>query len=81
MTRPPYCCGKCPELARGGYDCTCKGNPRCPKATRLDVAWARFVDRLLEPYYDITDRIIVWAWKRQRRKYMRKSYPWKGQND
>lgn len=28
-TRPTYCCGVCPEMARGGYDCTCLGNPRC----------------------------------------------------
>ena len=27
--RPAYCCGVCPEMARGGYDCTCFGNPRC----------------------------------------------------
>lgn len=28
--RPPECCGACPPLKRGGYDCTCKNNPRCP---------------------------------------------------
>lgn len=27
--RPPGCCGKCPEIVGGGYDCTCKNNPRC----------------------------------------------------
>ena len=29
-TRPPECCGVCPETVSGGYDCTCKNNPRCP---------------------------------------------------
>lgn len=29
--RPETCCGVCPELLRGGYDCTCEDNPRCPK--------------------------------------------------
>lgn len=28
--RPPECCGKCPPLVRGGYDCTCAGNVSCP---------------------------------------------------
>ena len=28
--RPPDCCGVCPPMASGGYDCTCAGNPRCP---------------------------------------------------
>lgn len=28
--RPSYCCGVCPPTARGGYDCTCRDNPRCP---------------------------------------------------
>lgn len=27
--RPPECCGKCPPILGGGYDCTCAGNPRC----------------------------------------------------
>lgn len=27
--RPSYCCGKCPPIAGGGYDCTCRGNPQC----------------------------------------------------
>lgn len=31
--RPPYCCGVCPPTARGGYDCTCRGNPSCPEAS------------------------------------------------
>lgn len=28
--RPESCCGVCPEIEGGGYDCTCEGNPRCP---------------------------------------------------
>lgn len=28
--RPPECCGVCPEVVSGGYDCTCRDNPRCP---------------------------------------------------
>lgn len=29
IARPAECCGRCPEIAGGGYDCTCKDNPRC----------------------------------------------------
>ncbi|MEN3123255.1 hypothetical protein [Janibacter sp. LM] len=29
IERPATCCGKCPPIAGGGYDCTCEGNPRC----------------------------------------------------
>jgi|GEM_PF-5800391 len=29
--RPAGCCGVCPEVGDGGYDCTCASNPRCPK--------------------------------------------------
>lgn len=29
--RPVECCGKCPPILGGGYDCTCEGNPRCSK--------------------------------------------------
>lgn len=28
--RPDGCCGVCPPILGGGYDCTCSGNPRCP---------------------------------------------------
>lgn len=51
--RPAECCGKCPPIAGGGYDCTCKGNPRCPKTkshtergqvTGDDTCTARFGD-------------------------------------
>lgn len=31
--RPIGCCGVCPPIVGGGYDCTCAGNPRCPKRT------------------------------------------------
>lgn len=31
VERPAACCGKCPPIAGGGYDCTCEGNPRCGK--------------------------------------------------
>lgn len=30
QARPPECCGVCPPILRGGYDCTCADNPRCP---------------------------------------------------
>ena len=30
-TRPDECCGVCPPILGGGYDCTCKDNPRCTK--------------------------------------------------
>lgn len=29
LARPAYCCGACPEIDGGGYDCTCRDNPRC----------------------------------------------------
>lgn len=29
--RPDHCCGRCPGIVGGGYDCTCEGNPRCEK--------------------------------------------------
>lgn len=45
--RPPECCGVCPPIVGGGYDCTCKGNPRCPGPkdhamtanTKADLPW------------------------------------------
>lgn len=30
--RPAGCCGVCSPLMRGGFDCTCEGNPRCKGA-------------------------------------------------
>ena len=32
--RPVACCGKCPPIVGGGYDCTCEGNPRCGRRGR-----------------------------------------------
>ena len=29
LFRPAICCGKCPPIVGGGYDCTCEGNPKC----------------------------------------------------
>lgn len=29
LLRPATCCGKCPPVVGGGYDCTCEGNPKC----------------------------------------------------
>lgn len=29
--RPGECCGVCPPIVGGGYDCTCAGNPRCER--------------------------------------------------
>ena len=31
LKRPMTCCGKCPPILTGGYDCTCEGNPHCEK--------------------------------------------------
>lgn len=36
--RPEGCCGKCPETASGGWDCTCEDNPRCSKLDGESVA-------------------------------------------
>lgn len=53
LQRPDYCCGKCPETATG-YDCTCRGNPRCEKnqARGIDGVTAA-IDRLLAVCSDI----------------------------
>lgn len=34
--RPQNCCGVCPPIASGGYDCTCQGNRNCP-AFRVEL--------------------------------------------
>lgn len=34
--RPEGCCGACPPIVGGGYDCTCKGNPRCRVRAKWD---------------------------------------------
>ena len=43
--RPDGCCGTCPPILGGGYDCTCVDNPRCDanKADRIDRYGNRFV--------------------------------------
>lgn len=33
--RPAGCCGVCPPIVGGGYDCTCRGNPRCSTYTDI----------------------------------------------
>ena len=30
LPRPDTCCGACPPIAGGGWDCTCAGLPECP---------------------------------------------------
>src|SRR5690625_6315249 len=30
LPRPDTCCGVCPPIADGGWDCTCEGMPGCP---------------------------------------------------
>ncbi|QEA30406.1 hypothetical protein FGL91_18745 [Microbacterium sp. CBA3102] len=44
---PDTCCGACPRILNGGYDCTCEHNPRCPKyvAPALRKRIARALDR------------------------------------
>lgn len=45
--RPAGCCGKCPPIVGGGYDCTCEDNPRCiaqPKPTAAEVLAVHPVD-------------------------------------
>lgn len=45
--RPSTCCGACPPILTGGYDCACEHNPRCPKyvAPPLRQRIARALDR------------------------------------
>ena len=33
--RPDECCGVCPPIKGGGYDCTCKDNSRCTKSSAV----------------------------------------------
>ena len=61
--RPFGCCGKCPPIEGGGYDCTCEGNPRCPmgragirstgraKTTAATVDAARAMCDVVHPTY------------------------------
>lgn len=55
--RPSGCCGKCPLTTSGTYDCTCAGNPRCPKAhPRIALGWRWTLGvRLL-------GRPVGWTW-------------------
>lgn len=48
--RPTYCCGRCPEIAGGGFDCTCRGNPRC---------MADLVSRLRKAYRSLDGVVVV----------------------
>ena len=43
--RPDGCCGTCPPIRGGGYDCTCADNPRCNAnhADRIDREGDRWV--------------------------------------
>ena len=44
--RPSVCCGVCPPIAGGGYDCTCEGNPRCKGLSDTDDARAEAVEAI-----------------------------------
>ena len=37
LPRPGTCCGVCPPIAGGGWDCTCPGLPDCPAAARAEA--------------------------------------------
>lgn len=65
-TRPGGCCGKCPPIEGGGYDCTYAGNPRCPNfkspvrftVEMFDVTEAQadeFMSWLEDKAYDFAD--------------------------
>ena len=45
QARPPECCGVCPPILRGGYDCTCADNPRCPGPLPAPVVSGEAVER------------------------------------
>lgn len=40
--RPGTCCGVCPEIIGGGFDCTCDANPRCPIYRRQSAMRAAY---------------------------------------
>jgi len=40
--RPTYCCGTCPGIHGGGYDCTCLNNKNCPLSDTYAHANANF---------------------------------------
>jgi len=44
--RPAGCCGVCPPIAGGGYDCTCEGNPRCSETTTATTATTEDIQTL-----------------------------------
>jgi len=53
--RPSTCCGACPRILNGGYDCTCEHNPRCPNYIAPPFR-KRFV-RALERWLRIDERV------------------------
>ncbi len=62
--RPAECCGVCPEILGGGYDCTCLDNPRCP-GFQPHVPTLYAVERYLRGRgnraEDIADGVRDWA--------------------
>lgn len=59
--RPEGCCGECPEIVGGGYDCTCADNPRCPntsetlKSSEPQMGEAWIVEAFGEICYGLRD--------------------------
>lgn len=70
--RPEECCGVCPPIVSGGYDCTCKGNPRCRGVVKSleespceAFAWVgqspMYCDNCGEPYWEHSHKYGVGA--------------------
>lgn len=56
--RPENCCGVCPPIEGGGYDCTCKRNPRCPVYQNSEKA-PMDVDELIDEIIELLDESPV----------------------
>jgi len=74
MSRADYCCGKCPPIEGGGYDCTCLYVKNCPK--RKDMTMLENLRWRIQIWWG---DILAWNWKRKRRK--RKQWNIEGSDD
>lgn len=61
--RPAGCCGKCPPILAGGYDCTCEGNPRCVNTIRAER-------RALAARLAAVEALLEWAETNPHRPYV-----------
>lgn len=68
IDRPKYCCGACPPIEGGGYDCTCLFVKECPMYNIYHATWIRLGTALAQPFRDIYERFAIWNWQRKKGK-------------